>query len=169
MPALLRARGIEYRLYLVGEGPLDGDLRTQAEAHGLADHVTFVGPRLHDELPDWYHAADLTVLPSRSEGLPNVLRESLACGTPFVASDVGGITEIADPSCSLLVAPEDHESLADAIARALARWGGKDSAFSRGFQSWEESANALVGIMQPYLASRAPGACSALDHPASVN
>ena len=103
--ALLRERGVEYHLYLVGDGPLRRDLVAQAEAHGLSAHITFVGPKLHNELPDWYRAADLTVLPSRSEGLPNVLRESLACGTPFVASNVGGIKEIADPL--LLSANED--------------------------------------------------------------
>ena len=100
---LLRDCGVEYHLYLVGEGPLRRDLVTQSERYGLSAHVTFVGPKVHDELPEWYRAADLTVLPSRSEGLPNVLRESLACGTPFVASDVGGISEIAGPESSILV------------------------------------------------------------------
>ena len=153
--ALLRTRGVEYHLYFVGDGPLRRDLVARAEAHGLAAHITFVGPKLHDELPDWYRAADLTVLPSRSEGLPNVLRESLACGTPFVASNVGGIKEIADPSCCLLVPPEDPTFLADAVAQALVRWGGTGRAISAGFHSWEESANALVGIMQPYVTARA--------------
>jgi teichuronic acid biosynthesis glycosyltransferase TuaC len=153
--ALLRARGLEYHLYLVGDGPLRGELMAQAETHDLATHITFVGLRVHDELPDWYRAADLTVLPSRSEGLPNVLRESLACGTPFVASNVGGISEIADPDSSLLVPAEDPSSLADAIAQALARWGGKGSAISPGFQSWEESAKTLVEILQQYVTSRA--------------
>ena len=146
---------LEYHLYLVGDGPLRRDLVAQAESHGLSKHVTFVGPKLHNELPDWYRAADLTVLPSRSEGLPNVLRESLACGTPFVASNVGGISEIGDPSCCLLVRPEDPTSLADAIAKAIARWGGQGVAIAPGFQSWEESANALVGIMQPHVTARA--------------
>ena len=99
----------------------------RSEARGLSTYVTFVGPKTHDELPDWYRAADLTVLPSRSEGLPNVLRESLACGTPFVASDVGGIREIADRSSSLLVSSEDPASLADAIAQGLDRWDGDRS------------------------------------------
>ena len=151
--ALLRDRGVEYHLYLVGEGPLRGELTAQAKAHDLVTHITFVGPRVHDELPNWYRAADLTVLPSRSEGLPNVLRESLACGTPFVASNVGGISEIVDPDRGLLVPAEDPSNLADAIAQALARWGGNGSAVPPGFQSWEESANSLVEIMQRYVTS----------------
>ncbi len=153
--ALLRDQGVEFHLYLVGDGPLRRQLVAQTEFRRLSAHVTFVGLKLHEELPDWYRAADLTVLPSRSEGLPNVLRESLACGTPFVASDVGGIKEIADPSCCLLVPPEDPTSLADAVAQALVRWGGTGRAISAGFHSWEESANALVGIMQPYVTARA--------------
>jgi teichuronic acid biosynthesis glycosyltransferase TuaC len=167
--ALLRARGVDYRLYLVGDGPLHGDLRARTETQGLAAHVRFVGPKLHDELPDWYRAADLTVLPSRSEGLPNVLRESLACGTPFVASDVGGITEIADPRYSLLAAPENAASLADAITQALARWGGKSRAAPPSFQSWEESANSLVEIMQPYVTSSALSECTGPYHSAPTH
>jgi teichuronic acid biosynthesis glycosyltransferase TuaC len=52
----------------------------EARRRGLAETVTFVGSVPHRELPDWYRAADLTVLPSRSEGVPNAWRESLACG-----------------------------------------------------------------------------------------
>ncbi len=157
--ALLRDRGVDYHLYLVGDGPLRRQLMARTEAHCLSAHITFVGPKLHEELPDWYRAADLTLLPSRSEGLPNVLRESLACGTPFVASDVGGIHQIADPDSSLLVPSEDPLSLAHAIAQALTRWGGQGVAIPPGFQSWEESADTLVGIMQPYVTS-GPRVCT---------
>ena len=108
-----------------------------------------MGPKLHDELPDWYRAADLTVLPSRSEGLPNVLRESLACGTPFVASDVGGICEIGDETCSILVPPEDPEALAEAIEQGLCRWGsaGRPGIAPR-FLTWSESAESLLRILK---------------------
>jgi teichuronic acid biosynthesis glycosyltransferase TuaC len=149
--ALLRDRGVEYHLYFVGDGPLRADLVARTEARRLAAHVTFTGPKLHDELADWYRAADLTVLPSRSEGLPNVLRESLACGTPFVATNVGGISEIAVSGSSVLVPAEDRSSLADAIEKALSRWGRNEPLISVSVQSWEESANAFVEIMQRYV------------------
>ncbi len=164
----LRARGVDYHLYLVGYGPLCKELMARSEARGLSTYVTFVGPKTHDELPDWYRAADLTVLPSRSEGLPNVLRESLACGTPFVASDVGGIREIADRSSSLLVSSEDPASLADAIAQGLDRWDGDRSLARPMIKSWEESASTLVNIMKPYVGSRALGDCCHVAHPAAV-
>ena len=167
--ALVQSRGVDCHLYLVGDGPLRRELVSQAEALGITARVRFVGPKLHDELPDWYRAADLTVLPSRSEGLPNVLRESLACGTPFVASNVGGISEIADPGSSLLVPPEDPASLADAIAQALARWGGRNDSIVPMFPTWDEAANSLVRILQPYVTARSLEAYSGLGSAASMS
>jgi teichuronic acid biosynthesis glycosyltransferase TuaC len=152
--ALLRAHGVDFHLYMIGDGPLRGKLLAQTEACGLSAHVTFVGPKSHEELPDWYRAADLTVLPSRSEGLPNVLRESLACGTPFVASNVGGIAEIADPDFGLLVPSENPSLLADEIVKALGRWGGKTGCVRAPSQSWDESADSLIETMKPYVTSR---------------
>lgn len=147
--ALLRARDVDYHLYLIGDGPLRRELTAQTEANGLSESVTFVGPKLHDELPDWYRAADLTVLPSRSEGLPNVLRESLACSTPFVASDVGGISEIGDDSCSILVPPENPEALAEAIQRGLCLWASAGRpVISPRFMTWSESADSLLQILK---------------------
>ncbi len=116
---LLADEGASFRLHLVGDGGLRSSLRSQADALGLRDHVRFAGATAPEGLGDWYRAADLTVLPSRSEGLPNVLRESVACGTPFVASDVGGVREIAEPPLDRLVPAEDPRALADAIRSAL--------------------------------------------------
>jgi glycosyltransferase involved in cell wall biosynthesis len=72
-------------------------------------------------LADWYRAADLFVLPSRSEGVPNVLLEASACGCPWVASRVGGISEIAHLGQSRLVPPDDPHALAAAIRDSLGR------------------------------------------------
>jgi glycosyltransferase involved in cell wall biosynthesis len=77
-------------LWLVGGGPLESRLRGEVARLGLADRVVFAGPRIQPELPDWYRAADLTVLPSLSEGMPNVLLESLACGTRSLRARRGG-------------------------------------------------------------------------------
>jgi teichuronic acid biosynthesis glycosyltransferase TuaC len=115
----LRHRSVPFRLYLVGNGPLRTSLEEDVKARGLENSVRFMGTALHDALPDWYRAADLMLLPSLSEGVPNVLRESLACGTPFVASRVGGIPEIADDPANRLVPPGDADALANAIAEAV--------------------------------------------------
>jgi teichuronic acid biosynthesis glycosyltransferase TuaC len=142
--SLLRDRGLGFRLYLVGDGPLRRPLESECRAQRLCEIVRFVGPVPHDELPNWYCAADVTVLPSRSEGVPNVLRESLACGTPFVASQVGGTAEIAQDPLNRLVPPGDHTALAEAIAQALAE--GRRPHFRA--ESWTESADRLACILE---------------------
>src|SRR5207248_616882 len=114
-----------FRLSLVGDGPLRSRLEAERAARGLAETVSFAGAVAHDRLQPWYRAADRFVLPSLSEGVPNVLREALACGTPFVASRVGGIPELAADGASLLVPPGDAAALAEALARALAEEEGK--------------------------------------------
>lgn len=108
-----------FHLYLAGDGPLKADLQRRCAALSLAQRVTFVGAVPHASLPDWYRAADWTLLSSRSEGIPNVLLESAACGTPFIAPHLGGIPEIADPLVDRLVAPNDAFALAQAICRSL--------------------------------------------------
>ncbi len=113
-------RGHDFRLCLVGDGPLRPSLVAEVERRGLSDHVAFVGSVDHDQLGSWFQAADLTVLPSRSEGVPNVLLESLACGTPFVASAVGGVPEIASRAAGRLVPPDRPDALATAVETALA-------------------------------------------------
>jgi glycosyltransferase involved in cell wall biosynthesis len=150
--ALLRDRSVLYHLYLVGDGPLRGALEKQAASLGLEGCVTFVGTQGHDQVPHWYRAADVTLLPSWSEGLPNVLRESLACGTPFVASRVGGIAEIATSPACRLVPAGDAAALAEAIAAAVGEpqrvpQGGPGSG------SWQESARALTGILEPLVSA----------------
>jgi teichuronic acid biosynthesis glycosyltransferase TuaC len=110
----------DFHLYLVGHGALHDKLRRRSIELGLEARVTFVGYVPHADLPNWYSAADLTVLPSHSEGIPNVLLESIASGTPFVATRVGGIPEIADPLLDRLVAAADAGALANAIVDSLA-------------------------------------------------
>jgi glycosyltransferase involved in cell wall biosynthesis len=104
-----------------------------------------VGPVDHAQLPDWYRAADLTVLPSHSEGIPNVLLESLACGTPFVATSVGGVPEIArEPS--ELVPPGDPEALAAAIGRRLS--SGRASGEGIAPISWADTASSVAALVR---------------------
>ena len=132
------------RLYLIGAGPLRESLEARAQSLGVADSVAFVGNVAQERLPDWYRAADITVLASRSEGIPNVLRESLACGTPFVATRVGGIPEIADERSCRLVPVDDPAAFAGAIREVWAAPPGQ--ALIRQ-PSWRDSAEGLVRII----------------------
>jgi len=84
----------QLKLLLVGRGPDHGQLLKLADRLGISDRILWLGERSNDELPDWYSAADIFVLPSRSEGTPTVLLEAMASGCPIVASRVGGIPEV---------------------------------------------------------------------------
>lgn len=116
----LKRNGLAVHADLLGDGPLELELRRHIEALGLRDCIHLHGRKAQTELPQWYRAADLVVLPSRSEGIPNVLVEAAACGTPFVATRVGGVPEIAHLTPHPLVDSGDADALARSIQTALA-------------------------------------------------
>jgi len=151
--SLAKRAGLRFRLWLVGEGPLKQKLRYQVKHLKLDRYVEFAGHYPPSRLGDWYRAADVTVLPSQSEGMPNVLRESRVCGTPFVASDVGGISEIATTEDDLVPAG-DAAALAKALVKQITRHtAGTPSKLP----TWVESADALTDIIRaasPKLAGR---------------
>ena len=84
----------EATLFIVGEGPEEQSLRKLAQSLGVASRVCFLGYVPHDQMADKYSAADFTILASANEGMPNVMLESLACGTRVIATDVGGVGEV---------------------------------------------------------------------------
>jgi GalNAc-alpha-(1->4)-GalNAc-alpha-(1->3)-diNAcBac-PP-undecaprenol alpha-1,4-N-acetyl-D-galactosaminyltransferase len=106
-----------WRLAILGEGPLDADLKRQAESLGIADRV--VWPGLVDDPFAWYAAADVFVLSSRHEGMPNVMLEAMSVGLPIVASDAspGPLEYAVDGATAIVVPNEDPQRLADAMAR----------------------------------------------------
>ena len=81
---------------IAGDGPMRDSLELLAVSRGVADRVRLLGNLPQDELLACYHAADMLVLASSREGMPNVVLESLACGTPVIATAVGGIPEVID-------------------------------------------------------------------------
>ena len=124
LPLLLRAlaelrRDVPARLVVVGGGPERAAVEADVAALGLGEAVTLAGAVPPDRLGEYYRAADAAVLSSHSEGLPNVLREALACGRPFASVDVGSVREIGDDRCRALCPPGDATALADAMKRAL--------------------------------------------------
>jgi len=103
-------------LLVVGAGPDEAWLREQAKAWDLSDALHLVGPVPNEQLAPWYSAADLLVLASSREGWPNVLLESMACGTPVVATRVGGTPEIvATPEAGRLATERSPNALAQAM------------------------------------------------------
>ena len=142
---------------LVGSGPQQASLEQKAAELGLADCLRFVGRRSSDEIPRWMAAADLLVLPSLSEGRPNVVLEAQACGLPVVATRVGGTPElINDGETGLLVDSGDARSLALAIARLLAD-GDLRSALGRAGReqaqrlTWTANATQMIALYRQLL------------------
>ena len=114
----LRAREPAPVLLLVGAGPERRDLEYLAARLGVLDRVVFFGEA--DDVRQCYGDMDLLVLPSRYEGLPNVLLEAHAAALPVVATRVGGVPEIvSDGVTGLLVPSDDPKALAAAIDRLL--------------------------------------------------
>ena len=107
-----------WRLLVAGDGPELPTLQSQATALGLEHRVRFLGRR--DDVPDLLAAADVFLLPSRSEGLGIAALEAMAAGRPVVASEVGGLAQaVVSERTGLLVPPEDPAALAAALDRLL--------------------------------------------------
>jgi glycosyltransferase involved in cell wall biosynthesis len=124
--ALARTRP-SLTLVLAGWGDLEADYRARLASHGLADRAVLPGLVPHDAVARWLSAADVVAVPSvrddagNVDGLPNVVLEALASGTPVVATRAGGIPSVVtDGENGLLVAERDVAGLAGAIGRLLA-------------------------------------------------
>jgi glycosyltransferase involved in cell wall biosynthesis len=116
-PAVLR-RYPQAHFDLVGGGPELASLAARAAFRGVGSAFTFLGAR--DDVPALLAAADVFVLPSRTEPFPNVLAEAMAAGLPIVASAVGGVPEVIDNGRNgLLVPAGDAGALADRLCRVL--------------------------------------------------
>jgi glycosyltransferase involved in cell wall biosynthesis len=117
--ALLAKAPAPIKLAIAGQGSLAGALRDRIRLLGLESVVSFLGFR--EDVPACMAAADGTVLASAWEGLPNVVIESLAVGTPVVCTDVGGAREIVEHGRSGLVVPSQNpEALASAMSALMA-------------------------------------------------
>lgn len=146
----------EYSLLLVGSGRDEASLRALTQRLGVADRVRFVGRVPHEELSEFYTAADMLVLASLREGWPNVLLESMACGTPVVSARVGGTPEIvADPVAGDLFAERTPAALAGAVGAVARRGADRNAvlAYARQF-GWEQTTQRQIELFRRITAGR---------------
>jgi glycosyltransferase involved in cell wall biosynthesis len=147
--ALLRKSGHGCRVLFVGSGPELASLQRLARELGCADMVAFPGQVNNEELRHYYSAADVSCIPSRNEGWPNVLLESLACSTPVVATRVGAAAEIlSDAALGILVDPTP-ESICDGLRQALDRtWHHDQLVAYASKHSWEDVAAQMQDFLE---------------------
>ena len=108
------------RFIICGKGKLDRDIKKIIRAESIEDQVKLVGWIPHEKVPQYLNKFRLLVLPSFTEGLPNVIVEAMACGTPVLATPVGAIPEIIkDCETGFLLKSNDPKDIAESIIKLL--------------------------------------------------
>ncbi len=163
---LLEGGGEPYRIVVVGgpSGP-HGEKALQrlydvADGRGVRDHVHFIEPQPHELLSSYYRAADVCLVPSRSESFGLVALEAAACGTPVVASAVGGLTTLVDHGrTGFLVEAPGPAAYAAAVRRVFAEPLAAErlstaSVLRARHYTWRAAARTLVDLHDELASSR---------------
>lgn len=109
----------KFRMVVVGDGVTRQEMENLSGKLNLSSYISFLGVRRRNELPDLYNAADVSVLISGNEGSPLSVKESLACGVPVVANDVGDIASVVKNNFNgFIVNSENLTEIADKIMKA---------------------------------------------------
>jgi glycosyltransferase involved in cell wall biosynthesis len=117
----------EIELDILGEGPMKSILAERINLHGLTDSVRLHGSVSLAQVAEYIRQANVLVLPSYREGVPNVLLESFASGTPVISTRVGGIPEVVNSNVGLLVDAKSESQLAEAMVQALQKtWSSEE-------------------------------------------
>ena len=152
----------EFSLLIAGEGPEQARLAADIARLGLAGRVRLLGPVPHEALPACYGAADAMVLASAREGWANVLLESMACGTPVIASNIPGNPEVVQSRAAGLIVRENTPQGIAAAVRALfadppARAATR--AYAERF-GWEETSRGQLAVFRRVVAQSASRSAS---------
>ena len=153
-------------LWILGAGPGRKKLHALVKQLRLGDRVRFLGSVEHEQMPRYYGVADALVLVSAREGWPNVLLESMACGTPVLATRVGGTQEVVDDSrAGTLIDERTPESIVRCIRSLLS--SAPDRGATRRYAeqfSWDSTSTGLINLFN--LVSKSKPFCEDPDLPA---
>ena len=120
------------------------------ESLNISSKVEFLGSLAHDQIPIYLNAVDALCLPSLREGCPNIVIESLSCGTPVLASNVGAVPDmITDSQKGIIVNSESSYAIANNIPRILNIKEENEVAFD--WQTWEENATKIADVFNELL------------------
>ncbi len=137
-------------LRIAGEGGSKGTLQKMISAKSLEHAVTLLGAIPHHSLVDELHNSDALVLPSYREGVPNVIMEALATGTPVIATDVGGIAEVLTPDVGgILIEAQSADAVAAAISEIpIKSWNSQKIHASVSRYTWQNSASQIISLFK---------------------
>jgi glycosyltransferase involved in cell wall biosynthesis len=144
--AIVRRQWLSVEFTCIGEGPLGAALAARAAQEDLRGAVRFISDATPSQIAEWMAVADITCLASYTEGCPNVVVESLACGRPVVGTNVGGIPELVNSSNGVLVLPHDPADLARGIGEALRRQWDEAGIAAASKRSWAEVARETIDV-----------------------
>ncbi len=139
-----------WNLVIVGSGAMRAELEALVARLNLTDRVRFAGAVEQGELPAYYNAADLLVLASSREGMPNVVLESLACATPVVATPIWGTPEIiAAPVAGRLTRERSSDAIADAVLDIATQIPPREEVRRYAEQfSWEPTTRGILALFE---------------------
>jgi len=136
-------------LDILGEGPMRSILADNINTHNLHANIKLHGSVTLPQVADFIRNASVLVLPSYREGVPNVLLESFACGTPVIATKVGGIPEVVNEQVGILVDEENSEQLAEAINQALKKEWCSEKILSHAMQfNWQTNVQRAMEVIE---------------------
>lgn len=147
-----------YRLIIAGDGPERSALENQARQLDVAGRVRFIGAVTQSALTQYYAAADILVLASSREGWANVLLESMACGTPVVATNIWGTPEVvSSPVAGRLADQRTSASLVAAVQSLMAEYPERREvrAYAEKF-SWEETTRGQIALFRKIIKGNMP-------------
>ena len=156
----------DFDLIIVGEGPERDRLNALIVRLGLGGRVRLAGARPHAELPSLYGAADASVLSSSREGWANVLLESMACGTPVVASPIWGNPEVVrSPAAGVITRENSADGIAEGVRQLFAASASRAAtrAYAEPF-SWDATTAGQLDLFRRVIASYRNGPARS-DHP----
>jgi glycosyltransferase involved in cell wall biosynthesis len=120
LDALAKIKDHDWELSVVGDGPRRPDWENQADKLGLGDRVHFQGWLDKADLLVQYQKANIFVLPSRHEGMPNVVLEAMGCGLPVIATRIAGSEDLVlDGNTGYLINPDSPHELSEALLKLI--------------------------------------------------
>lgn len=148
------------RMLLVGDGELRDVLKALSVSLSLENNIIFTGFVPNSQIINYYHQADLFLLPSWNEGFPIVLFEAMGCGLPIISTNVGCISEIINEENGIIIPIKDPEKMADAMNAIIAlppdeykRMSLRNSAIAKQ-HGWENSAREYEKVYEKIMGNR---------------